>query len=133
MTAKQQRWDWVSIAALNLAVAVMLGAFGAHALKTQLTPHLLSVYHTAVQYQFFHALGLLILGIGLRCGAVSARARVSAWLLQVGIVLFSGSLYLLAVSGIGWLGVITPFGGSALIIGWLWLAVTTVVTDTPQR
>lgn len=105
-----------------MALGVTSGAFGAHALKGRLDPAMLDVYHTAVQYHLIHALGILAVSLLLRIGAVSAAGggRV-AWLLLTGIVLFSGSLYVLALSGVRALGMVTPLGGLAFIAGWLLL------------
>jgi uncharacterized membrane protein YgdD (TMEM256/DUF423 family) len=109
-------------AALALAAAVALGAFGAHALKGQLGADMLATYQTAVQYHFWHALGLLGVGaLMLRFADARALAAV-AWLLIAGLLLFSGSLYLLALTGATWLGAVTPLGGVALIAAWVWLA-----------
>jgi len=104
-------------------LAVALGAFGAHGLKTMLTPQALAVWHTAVQYQMFHALALLIIGLLAR---FLPDARMLVWAVRsmiIGVVLFSGSLYVLALTGIGKLGMITPFGGIAFLLGWLFLLV----------
>ncbi|RTZ58690.1 MAG: DUF423 domain-containing protein [Gammaproteobacteria bacterium] len=104
-------------------LAVALGAFGAHGLKTMLTPQALAVWHTAVQYQMFHALALLIIGLLAR---FLSDARMLVWAVRsmiIGVVLFSGSLYVLALTGIGKLGMITPFGGIAFLLGWLFLLV----------
>lgn len=109
--------------ALLLMLSVMLGAFGAHALKQHISPELLAVYKTGVDYQAVHALGLLVIGV------LALRFPESRWLLWaalglgLGIVLFSGSLYALSLTQIRWLGAITPFGGLAFILGWLSLAV----------
>jgi uncharacterized membrane protein YgdD (TMEM256/DUF423 family) len=111
------------IGALASALAVALGAFGAHALKARLTPDLLTVYHTGVQYHFFHALGLLLIGLAAAQWPASAWLRVSGWTMLVGIVLFSGSLYLLALTGQRWLGAVTPLGGVAFIAAWLLFAL----------
>jgi Uncharacterized small membrane protein len=108
--------------AIFMALAVAFGAFGAHALKKVLSPEMLTIYHTGVEYQFYHALGLLIIGvIGFQ-----VKSRFIGWagiLLSVGIILFSGSLYVLALSGIKGLGAITPLGGVSFIAGWICLAV----------
>lgn len=114
---------FVSVGAVMAALAVVLGAFGAHALKARLPRDMLQVYHTAVQYHFWHALGLIAVGLALQTSPQACGLRVSGWLLTVGIVLFSGSLYLLAFTGSKWLGAVTPLGGMALILGWLILAV----------
>jgi uncharacterized membrane protein YgdD (TMEM256/DUF423 family) len=100
-----------------------LGAFGAHGLKGRLDAYSIGVYEKAVLYHFLHALGILVVALLARTGTISGagQARV-AWLLLVGILLFSGSLYVLAVSGVRALGAITPLGGLAFIAGWLLLA-----------
>lgn len=118
---------WLVIAALDLALAVMTGAFGAHALKSRLSPEALGWWHTAVEYHFNHALGLLAIGVLLKLApglnvALPAGVAISALWLQIGIVIFSGSLYAMALGAPRWFGAITPIGGLALIIGWLWLA-----------
>jgi uncharacterized membrane protein YgdD (TMEM256/DUF423 family) len=113
----------LAIAGALIALATVLGAFGAHALKSQLSPDKLAVYETAVRYHFLHALGLLAIGILLR--SVDVRLlRWSATLVLVGIILFSGSLYLLTFGAPRLLGVVTPLGGLALIVGWGLFAAT---------
>lgn len=108
--------------AVFMALGVMLGAFGAHALKSSLSPEMLTIYKTGVEYQFYHALGLLLVGlIGTRNH--SKWLNYSGVLFGVGIVLFSGSLYALSISGIKVLGAITPIGGLAFIGGWISLAI----------
>ena len=109
-------------AALALAAAVALGAFGAHALKGHLSAEMLSTYQTAVQYHFWHALGLLGVGVLMSRSPDDSALRWIAWLLIAGLLLFSGSLYLLALTGATWLGAVTPLGGLAFIAAWLWLA-----------
>lgn len=104
---------------LNAALVVMLGAFGAHGLKAILTADMLAVYQTAVHYHLFHALGLLAVGLVATQIADSVWLRWSGWLMLLGIILFSGSLYVLSVSGLRWLGMITPFGGLAFITAWI--------------
>ena len=106
-----------------IALATVLGAFGAHALKTHLSQDKLAVYETAVRYHFIHALGLLAIGILLRSVDV-ALLRWSATLVLVGIILFSGSLYLLTFGAPRFLGIVTPLGGLALIVGWVMFATT---------
>jgi uncharacterized membrane protein YgdD (TMEM256/DUF423 family) len=114
---------WTTAAALLLAAAVGLGAFGAHGLKGRLDAYAMGVYEKAVFYHFVHALGLLIVSLMPRLGLLdSTPAGWVAGLLAAGIVLFSGSLYLLAVTGVRLLGAITPVGGVAFIAGWLLLA-----------
>lgn len=111
----------IMIAAVNMFIAVAAGAFGAHGLKTILSTDMLAVWQTAVTYQTSHALGLF--GIALLMPRLQSiwLAR-SATAMLIGIVIFSGSLYLLAVSGIRWLGAITPFGGLAFLLAWAMLA-----------
>ena len=115
--------NWTAVGALLLALAVALGAFGAHGLKGRLDVYSIGVYEKAVLYHFLHALGILVVALLARTGAIdgAGQARVG-WLLLVGILLFSGSLYVLAVSGVRALGAITPLGGLAFIAGWLLLA-----------
>jgi len=110
------------LGAVFMALGVLLGAFGAHALKTQLSPEMLQVYKTGVEYQFYHALGLLIIGlIGFQIN--SKWIRRSGILLTSGIILFSGSLYVLSISGIKMLGAITPVGGLSFVAGWICLLI----------
>ncbi len=106
-----------------MGAAVTLGAFGAHGLRDKLDAYSMSVYEKAVFYHFVHALGILIAALLARTGAISStgEARVG-WLLLIGILVFSGSLYALAISGVRMLGAITPIGGLAFIAGWLVLA-----------
>ena len=104
---------------INAALVVMLGAFGAHGLKTRMTAEMLAVYQTGVHYHLFHALGLLGVGLVATQIADSVYLRWSGWLMLVGIILFSGSLYVLSVSGLRWLGMVTPFGGLAFIAAWI--------------
>ena len=114
-----------------MALGVALGAFGAHALKNRLDAYSISVYEKAVFYHFIHALGILLIALLARTSAISvaAQARVG-WLLLIGIILFSGSLYALAISGIRILGAITPIGGVAFIVGWLLLVYELVARRT---
>jgi uncharacterized membrane protein YgdD (TMEM256/DUF423 family) len=115
--------NWTAAAALALALAVALGAFGAHALRGRLDAYSAGIYEKAVFYHFIHALGLLAVSLLPRIGGLAQGPAgwVSA-LLLAGIVLFSGSLYLLAVTGVRLLGAVTPFGGTAFIAAWLLLA-----------
>lgn len=115
--------NWSAIGAIGLGLAVMLGAFGAHALKGRLDDYSLGVYEKAVFYHFVHALGLLIVSVLARVGAIreSAGAWV-CWLLSIGILLFCGSLYVLALSGVRALGAVTPLGGLSFIAAWFLLA-----------
>lgn len=112
----------IMTASLLLALAVGLGAFGAHGLKSQLSQEMLQTYKTGVDYHFYHALGLLLVGV-LAVTMPSTLLKWSAICLTAGIILFSGSLYILSISGIKWLGAITPFGGLSFIAGWILLFV----------
>lgn len=114
---------FVVMGAVAAALAVALGAFGAHALRGRLAPELLAVYQTAVQYHFYHAFGLVLVGFALMHWPESAWAKGAGWAMLAGIALFSGSLYLLAVTGQRWLGAITPVGGLAFIAAWIALAI----------
>jgi uncharacterized membrane protein YgdD (TMEM256/DUF423 family) len=115
--------NWSAIAAVFLALAVGLGAFGAHGLKARLDAYHLDIYKTAVLYHFLHALGLLIVSTLPKNGTLSPQSANSiCWLLLAGILIFSGSLYLLAVTGVGVLGAITPIGGLSFILAWMLLA-----------
>ena len=115
--------NWSGVAAVLMALAVGLGAFGAHALRDRLDAYSIGVYEKAVFYHFVHALGLMVVSVLARVGALTegAAGRVG-WLLFAGILVFSGSLYLLAVTGVRTLGAITPLGGVAFISAWLLLA-----------
>ena len=116
--------NWTAIAAIALGLAVMLGAFGAHALKPRLDEYAMGVYEKAVFYHFVHALGLLVVSLLPRLSAISPSwATWISALLLVGIVVFSGSLYTLAITGVRTLGAITPLGGLAFIAAWFLLAV----------
>lgn len=113
----------IILGGLNAFIAVALGAFGAHGLKKHVAEEMLTVWQTGVQYHMFHALGLILLGILLQLFPQAILLKTSGWLLLGGIVLFSGSLYLLVLSGVRQLGMITPLGGVAFLFGWLLLAV----------
>ena len=106
-------------AAVFLFVAVALGAFGAHALKAKLAPDLMTVYQTAVQYHFWHALGLLAVGVLLVHRPDSGALAAAAWLLVAGLILFCGSLYALALTGVRGLGAVAPVGGVAFLAAWV--------------
>jgi uncharacterized membrane protein YgdD (TMEM256/DUF423 family) len=133
---------YLLIAALNGFIAVALGAFGAHGLKQRLSADMLAIYQTGVQYHFYHtfalvAVALLLLHLPLTNMALTNISLVNAlrWsgiLFTVGMVIFSGSLYVLSITGIRWLGAITPLGGLAFLAGWLLLArAAWLWTDTP--
>ncbi|MDD2303121.1 MAG: DUF423 domain-containing protein [Prolixibacteraceae bacterium] len=108
--------------AVFMALGVLLGAFGAHALKNILSPEMLAVYKTGVEYQFYHALGLLLIGlIGFHL-----KSKYLSWaglFITIGIILFSGSLYVLTLSGMKAIGAITPVGGLSFVAGWASLLI----------
>ncbi|MAZ66060.1 MAG: hypothetical protein CMF25_03025 [Kangiellaceae bacterium] len=111
----------IKIAAISLGTAVIFGAFGAHALKDVLTPNLMQAYQTGVAYHFYHSLGMLIIGL-IKQARPSLRLLGCDWWLLSGTVLFSGSLYIMSITGIRILGMITPLGGICFIIGWFTFA-----------
>jgi len=121
----------LTIAAVSGMTAVMLGAFGAHALKKVISPEMLEVFKTGVQYQFYHTFALLAVGILMFFGE-SKALKWSANMFLTGILLFSGSLYALTLTNIKMLGVITPFGGVAFIAGWV-LLVVHLRKQTPSK
>jgi uncharacterized membrane protein YgdD (TMEM256/DUF423 family) len=112
--------DFARIGALLGFVGVALGAFGAHALRNRLSPALLQAWNTAVLYHLLHAVALFALGLYAKSSG--ADLRVGGWLLCAGILVFSGSLYALALTGVRPLGAITPLGGLLFLAGWAWLA-----------
>ena len=124
--------NWSAAAAILLFLAVALGAFGAHGLRNRLDPYSMGVYEKAVFYQFVHALGLLAVSIMAKMGLLSQTA--GAWvcaLLVAGIVIFSGSLYALALTGMRILGAVTPLGGLSFLAAWLLLAVALLRRQAP--
>lgn len=110
----------------NAALVVVLGAFGAHALKARLSSEMMAIYHTGIEYHVFHALGLIAVGLVAAWIPDSPSLKWSGWLMLAGIVLFSGSLYLLSLTGQRWLGAVTPFGGVALIAAWIMFCVAVI-------
>jgi uncharacterized membrane protein YgdD (TMEM256/DUF423 family) len=115
---------FITLASLSGMLAVALGAFGAHALKGKLDDYALGVFDTAVQYHFYHSFALLAVGVIALNQPQTVLLKSSGWLFFMGILIFSGSLYVLSFSGIRWLGAITPLGGLAFIGGWACLAAT---------
>ena len=109
------------VGCVSAAVAVTLGAFGAHGLRHRVVPDMLTTFEIGVRYQMYHGLALLAVGLALARWPTSSIAA-AGWLFIAGTVVFSGTLYVLALSGARWLGVITPLGGAAFIAGWLALA-----------
>lgn len=119
---------FVALGSLFALAAVAMGAFGTHALKARLSPELLPVWQTAVQYHFYHALGLVLVGLACFHLPDGTALRASGCLMAAGIVLFSGSLYALALSGERWLGAVTPIGGAAFLLAWAALALAVLRT-----
>ncbi|WP_209123438.1 DUF423 domain-containing protein [Alkalihalobacillus sp. BA299] len=115
---------FIVLGSIGAALGVALGAFGAHGLEGRLTEHYLKIYQTGVQYHMYHALGLIMVGLISSKGIESSLVHWAGWLLVLGIILFSGSLYILAITGISKLGMITPLGGLAFIVGWVLLAIS---------
>ena len=116
---------WIGIAAVVLALAVALGAFGAHGLKDRLAGFSTqAIYEKAAFYHFVHGIGMLIIPLlALNSVVETTSATRILFLFLAGVLLFSGSLYVLAITNMHWLGAVTPFGGTCFIIGWLYLAV----------
>ena len=115
---------WIGIGSILVMLSVMIGAFGAHMLEPIIGEDKISVYETGVRYHMIHALGIILIGV---IAKVFGEAKLLVWsarLLFIGIILFSGSLYVLSISGLGPLGAITPLGGVSFIAGWICLAVT---------
>lgn len=124
------------LGSVGMVLAVAMGAFGAHALKRTLTPDLMAVYQTAVHYHVYHALGLLAVGLLALQLPATALLHGAGVLMAAGLVLFSGSLYALSLSGSRWLGAITPIGGAAFLLAWLLLTIAVVrsgQTEAPIR
>ncbi|GJM12752.1 MAG: UPF0382 membrane protein YwdK [Pseudohongiella sp.] len=115
----------IMLAGVNGFLAVSLGAFAAHGLRARLSPELLNTFQTGVQYHMYHALALFGIGLMMMHFPQANQLRLSAYLMLAGIVLFSGSLYLLSITGIRWLGAITPLGGLCFLAAWaliIWFA-----------
>ena len=111
------------IAALCGFIGVAAGAFGAHGLRARLSPEMLAVFETAARYQMYHALALLAVALTINHTGDARLLDIAGWAFVAGILLFSGSLYALALSGVSTLGAITPIGGLALLVGWACLAI----------
>jgi len=116
---------FLSLGAISGAFGVIIGAFGAHGLKNKLSVEMLTVYQTGVQYHFYHTFALLAVGL-LALRFQSGLLTFSGWSFLFGILIFSGSLYALSISGVKILGAITPIGGLFFIIGWVLLAVAVI-------
>jgi uncharacterized membrane protein YgdD (TMEM256/DUF423 family) len=120
---------FLGLGSFAMLVAVAMGAFGAHALKKTLTAESMAIYETAVHYHFYHALGLLVVGVLALRLPDTVLLRGSGLLMVAGLLLFSGSLYALSLSGIRWLGAVTPFGGIAFLLAWLLLSIAVIRAD----
>ncbi|KZN99893.1 DUF423 domain-containing protein [Bacillus badius] len=114
---------FIIIGAINAFLSVALGAFGAHGLEGKVEPKYLEIWKTGVQYQMFHAMGMIAVGILMGQVQASSVLNWSGWMMLIGTVIFSGSLYALTLSGIKVLGAITPIGGVAFLVGWVLLIV----------
>lgn len=112
------------VAALMAFMAVAGGAFGAHGLKSKVSTEMLDTFQTGIQYQFYHALGLLVVAILIQIFQPSLLLKTSGFLFIAGMVVFSGSLYALVLTGVKWLGAITPIGGLAFLAGWICLLIS---------
>ena len=119
---------FLALGALAALLGVALGAFGAHALKPRLSPEMLALWKTGVEYHFYHALGLLAIGILLHFPHTRLLLW-SGWLMLAGVMLFSGSLYGFALTGAAWLAMITPFGGVAFLLAWALLLAAVLRAD----
>jgi uncharacterized membrane protein YgdD (TMEM256/DUF423 family) len=108
------------IASCSAFLAVALGAFAAHLLKDKLTPEFFGIFEVGVRYHFYHALGLFVVAWAIS-QFVTPNFIPAGWLFIIGSILFSGSLYVLSLTGIRWIGVITPVGGLCFLAGWLWM------------
>ncbi|MCW5801344.1 MAG: DUF423 domain-containing protein [Deltaproteobacteria bacterium] len=115
----------VAAGAINGALAVAAGAFAAHGLRDRLETRALEIFETAARYHMYHALAMVLAGLLL--------ARRAGWTFQLGIALFSGSLYALALTDVKVLGAVTPLGGLAFLVGWLWLAITVLKPPAAAR
>jgi uncharacterized membrane protein YgdD (TMEM256/DUF423 family) len=115
---------FLAIAAVLGGISVGAGAFGSHALREQLSDRALAIFETGARYQMYHALALLAVGILInRAEIVPPTLPIAGFAFMAGVLLFSGSLYVLSISGIKWLGAIAPFGGACLMLGWVCLAI----------
>lgn len=115
---------WLAVGAANAFLSVALGAFAAHGLRTKVGPDLVAIFETGARYQMYHALGLVAVGL-LALHRPSGLLHAAGWVMLAGIVIFSGSLYALTLSGVRGFGAITPLGGLAFLVGWaLFLAAS---------
>lgn len=122
--------NWSRVGSVLLAIAVMCGAFGAHGLRGSVSPERLVVWEKAVLYQLIHGIAFFALGLS---GLFSQTVNRAATTLLCGIIVFSGTLYLLVLTDTPWLGAVTPLGGSLMIVGWLWMAHAVGTAQKPLR
>lgn len=120
---------WLVTGAVLAGLGVAAGAFGTHALAGRLSPDLLEVFETATRYHLLHAVALLVVGLAARRDAESRLWNAAGWLFTGGIIVFGGSLYVLALTGARWLGAVTPIGGACFLAGWAVVAVAAARSD----
>lgn len=121
------------LGAFSAFLGVGCGAFGAHGLKNTLSAEALTIYQTGVTYQMWHALGLILIALMLQHPSESKLVSWAGWFMFAGILLFSGSLYLLAISGLRWLGMVTPIGGVCFLIAWLLVCISVIKKKSTKR
>lgn len=126
MTINKNVKLFLTLASFMMALAIGIGAFGAHGLKAIVEPEMLVVYHTGVEYQFYNTLGLFAAAFIIYLNPESKKSVVATWIIFVGMIIFSFSLYLLVILNIPMLGAITPIGGTLMIIGWLTLVYSLI-------
>ncbi len=122
---------FIQYGAIMMALSVAIGAFGAHALKPILNEHMTQVYNTAVEYQFYHALGLFVVAFVANFNP-STKVKLSGNIMFISTFIFSGSLYIMTITGIKWLGAITPIGGTGFIIAWVLLFLSLKEIDIKE-
>lgn len=123
--------DFILLGAISGFLSVSFGAFGAHAIKQWMSADLMSIYQTAVSYQMYHSLGLILIALVYQHHQ-NKLIKVAGWLMLAGIIIFSGSLYTLSLSDTRWLGAITPIGGILLLLSWLLLGLGISKTDSAK-
>ena len=114
--------EWIIVGSIFAVIGVLMGAFGSHGLKTRVTSEDLIIFETGVRYQMYHAIGLIILGV-IGINFPYGMIQIPGYLFSLGILLFSGSLYLLVITNIRWFGAVTPIGGLCFIAGWILLSL----------
>ena len=114
--------NWLRVGGVLMALGVAAGAFGAHGLRERVSPEMLAVWKTGANYHMLHAMALVLLGAGLQDKI--SQPQICGWLFTIGILFFAGSLYAMTLTGLGWLGALTPLGGLCFIGAWLVLAIS---------